>query len=326
MRVVVFHQGALGDFLLAASAIDELFGEHCQARVDFWSKPEHVSLLAGKSYLREVYRPDTALIACLLHDDLWRTTVLPDFLLEADRLFIFGQTGSRLMAERLSGRVSARIAWIQSFPSSEDARIHVSDFIRMQFNALGLPIGGKPITLSPPVSEKMAARDLFRECEAGPGPIVVHPGSGGRRKVWPLRNWHGLLDWAGRKLSSRVVLSVGPADECLSEFTAAMRKTGIPIISGLTPLRLSAILSLCGLYIGSDSGVSHLAAAVGIPAIIVFGPTDPLVWGPKGERTTTVRRQWKEEDLLLWSPSEKPEFHDEELINIIRHYESSVRL
>ena len=61
----------------------------------------------------------------------------------------------------------------------------------------------------------------------------------------------------------------------MDEFSGAMREAGVPIVSGLPLLRLCALLSLCGLYIGSDSGVSHLAAAAGIPAIAVFGPTDP---------------------------------------------------
>jgi ADP-heptose:LPS heptosyltransferase len=318
IRAVVFHQGALGDFLLAASAVEELARGLCQARIDFWSKPEHVSLLTGKSYLGEIHSPDSALIACLLHDSLWRTTALPDFLLEADRLFIFGQTGSRLLAERLSARLSASVSWIQSFPVSEDIHTHVSDFLRMQLNDFGWPIGGKPITLTPPASEKHAARDLLREHGIDSNPILIHPGSGGRRKVWPLRNWHGLLDWIGRELSSQALLSIGPADEYLDEFSGAMRReAGFPIVSGLTPLRLCALLSLCSLYIGSDSGVSHLAAAVGIPAVAVFGPTDPRVWAPRGRRATAVRRKWKEEDVLKWAPSDKPDFQDEEIADII---------
>ena len=77
-----------------------------------------------------------------------------------------------------------------------------------------------------------------------------------------------------------------------------MRKVGVPIVSGLPLLRLSALLSLCGLYIGSDSGVSHLAAAVGIPAISVFGPTDPRVWAPQGRNAVAVRRKWEEGDVF----------------------------
>ena len=129
IRAVVFHQGALGDFLIAAGAVEELAQAlGAGARVDFWSKPEHVSLLDGKSFLGECHSLDGALIARLLQDSLWRSASLPDFLLKADQVFIFGQTGSRLMAERLSLRLSANVSWIQSFPAASDPGAHVSQF------------------------------------------------------------------------------------------------------------------------------------------------------------------------------------------------------
>jgi heptosyltransferase III len=316
MRAVVFHQGALGDFLMAASAIDGLVENHCLARVDFWSKPEHVSLLSQKSYLGKCYSIDTSLTARLLEDSLWRTAALPDFLLEADRLLIFGQTGSRLMAERLSARLRASVNWIQSFPQTGDDVIHVSHFLRKQLNCLGLPPGGKPIVLTPPDSEKMAARDLLHELGIHSKPIFIHPGSGGRRKTWPLRNWHGLLQWVRRTLSTQAILSIGPADGYLNEFAEAMGKAGVSIVTGLSLPRLSALLSICSLYIGSDSGVSHLAAAVGIPTVVVFGPTDPRVWAPQGENVTGLCRIWKEEDVLGWSPLDNPDFQEKEIADI----------
>ena len=317
IRAVVFHQGALGDFLMAASAIDELAEDHGWTRIDFWSKPGHVSLLTGKSYLGECHSTEGALIACLLHDSLWRSAALPDFLLEADHVLIFGQTGSRLLADRLSARLSAKVDRVQSFPVANNAPTHVSHFLRSQLNGLGWPLAGKPLTLSPPVSEKLAASDFLRGLGISSKPIVIHPGSGGRCKVWPLRNWHGLLDWIRGELSFQALLSIGPADEYMDGFSAAMRKAGVPIVSGLSPLRLSALLSLCGLYIGGDSGVSHLAAAVGIPAISVFGPTDPRVWAPQGRSAVAVRRKWGEGDVFDWASSEKPDFQDEEISGLV---------
>jgi len=317
IRVAVFHQGALGDFLIAASAIDELGQDPALERIDFWSKPEHVVLLTGKSYLGKCYSPDGPLAGSLLHDTMWRSATLPDFLIEAAQVFIFGQTGSRLMAERLSVRLSANVNWIQSFPVDQDSA-HVSEFLRLQLNGLGWPIRGNPLTLSPPVSEKKAAKDLLQFIAGNAcKPVFIHPGSGGRHKVWPLRNWHGLIDWLRRELSLQVLLSIGPADEYVDGFSMAMREAGVPIVSGLSASRLCALLSLCGLYIGSDSGVSHLAAAVGIPVVAVFGPTDPRVWAPLGKSAVALRRQWKDEDVLRWAPSEKPDFQDKEIAGLV---------
>jgi len=318
VRTVVFHHGALGDFLLAASAINELAGIYAFGHIDFWSKPEHVSLLTGKSYLGECHCSEDPLISRLLQDSLWRTATLPDFLLKADNLFIFGQAGSHLMAERLSARLSARVYRVQSFPAANNARTHVARFLRKQLKDLGWPIGGKPLTLSPHASEKLAARELLRELGIHARPVFIHPGSGGRRKVWPLANWHGLLDWIQRELPFQALLSIGPSDDYMDQFSEALRKAGVPIVSGLPLLRLSALLSLCGLYIGSDSGVSHLAAATGIPAITVFGPTDPRVWAPRGSNAVALRRTWKETDGFTWAPSHIPHFQDKEIADLVK--------
>lgn len=317
-KAVVFHQGALGDFLLAAAAVDELVKIADFARVDFWSKPGHVSLLAEKSYLGRCLPCDSPLVSALLHDTSWRKARLPDFLVEADSVFIFGQSGSRVMAGRLKELLSADVNWIQSFPAAEESREeHVSDFLRNQFAALSLPIAGSPLALSPPMVEKRGAEELLRQLGIDSKPIILHPGSGGRRKVWPLANWWGLIERIRREISSPVLLSVGPADECLLEFSTGVRKSGIPVVSGLSVLRLSALLSLCSLYIGSDSGVSHLAAAVGVPALALFGPTDPRVWAPRGKLAITLQRQWKEEEVMQWSPLQRPDFEDDQIMSII---------
>ncbi len=304
-RVVVFHQGALGDFLMAASAIEELAEASTGACIDLWSKPEHADLLRSKSYVGNCYCPEGALVACLLQDSLWESVSLPDFLLKADQVLIFGQAGSRVMADRLAIRLSANVSWIQSFPAKNNADTHVSHFLQRQLNDLGYSIGCKPIRLLPTSDEKRAAGDFLNRLGILSPPILIHPGSGGRRKVWPLRNWHALIEWMRSELSFQALLSIGPADEYMGEFSRVMREAGVSIVRGLPAVRLCALLSLCGLYIGSDSGVSHLAGAAGIPAITVFGPTDPGVWGPTGTNAVTVRRRWEESEVLAWTPPDQ---------------------
>jgi ADP-heptose:LPS heptosyltransferase len=66
--------------------------------------------------------------------------------------------------------------------------------------------------------------------------------------------------------------------------------------------------------------VSHLAAAAGIPAIAVFGPTDPRVWAPHGPNAVAVRRQWEEADNFTWAPSEKPDFQDKEIAGLVKRF------
>jgi hypothetical protein len=317
MRVVVFHQGALGDFLLTVPVLQGL-QEFCpELQIDFWSKQEHVSLLKGKIHPGGFHTLEGRLLPSLLHDSLWITFPLPHFLTDADQIFIFGQTGTRVLADRLSKRLTAGVDWIQSFPGPDENNTHVTDFIRRQINRLGWKTGDRFGRLNPDPHELEAVETLLRDRGISSLPILIHPGSGGKRKVWPLKNWYDLAHWITGQLSIPVLLSVGPADECLEGFSRTMLRAGIPSVSGLALARLAALLSSCRLYAGSDSGVSHLAAALGVRTVTLFGPTDPHVWGPRGDRVRVVRKDWLESEIFEWNPSRLPEAPDREVMRAV---------
>lgn len=317
MRAVVFHQGALGDFLLAVSVLDELCLADPGLMLDFWSKPEHAALLGGKSWLGKCAALDGPLIPSLFQDNLWRSTPLPDFLEEADRVFILGQSGTRILAERLSIRLRARVDWIKSFPTDETG-IHVTDFVRRQMAALGLQLSSSSGPLIQPHDALEKPGSSLKEFGITEKPILVHPGSGGKRKVWPPHNWHSLLHWIRNEFAVPVLLSIGPADHYLEEFSRSIAETGIPIVSGLSLTNLAALLSRCRLYIGSDSGVTHLAAAVGVPVIAIFGPTDPEIWGPRGQSVHVIIKNWDEAAFDDWRNAEAEETPDPELKELVR--------
>ena len=135
------------------------------------------------------------------------------------------------------------------------AAIHATDFFLGQ---LGLPAGAAPsIPLEP------APR-----CEH----IVIHPFSGSPRKNWPMENFRALA--TGLPLAEWCAGPEEPLD-------GARRFDNL--------LDLARWLASARLYIGNDSGISHLAAAVGTPVIAIFGPTDPRVWAPRGPRVTVLQ-------------------------------------
>jgi len=129
--------------------------------------------------------------------------------------------------------------------------------------------------------------------------VVIHPGSGGRMKNWPIENFMRLgiqLSQIGRN----VVFLRGPADEAItiSDF--------FQVIEPASPMDAAQMLSATSRYVGNDSGITHLSAAVGCWTVAVFGPTDPEVWAPLGENVWVVKGEpWPsvedvEERLLLF--------------------------
>lgn len=151
--------------------------------------------------------------------------------------------------------------------------------------AIGLPF--EFLTALPDPDAKIHAADFFLRQAGGTGEAmpriaclgiergdyaVIHPFSGSAAKNWPLERFREVA----KRLEMPVRWCAGP-EETLD---GAVRFENL--------YELACWLAGARLYIGNDSGVTHLAAAVGTPAIAIFGPTDPAVWAPRGERVTVV--------------------------------------
>ena len=123
------------------------------------------------------------------------------------------------------------------------------------------------------------------------GPIAVHPGSGSPDKCWPVDSYLHLIEQlhhAGHRchiILGEVELERWPADQ-ISRLHSAEE-----IVHPATYFDLLNELSHCSAFIGNDSGPGHLAGIIGIPSVVLFGPTDPAVWKPLGPRVTAIRRQ-----------------------------------
>jgi ADP-heptose:LPS heptosyltransferase len=134
-------------------------------------------------------------------------------------------------------------------------RIHAADFFLRQAGGRGAAV---PRILCRPVA---------------PGDFaVIHPFSGSPRKNWPLTRFRELAE----RLELPVCWCAGP-EEAIED---AVRITNL--------YDLGRWLTRARVYIGNDSGITHLAAAVGAPVVAIFGPTDPAVWGPRGERVRVM--------------------------------------
>ncbi len=124
--------------------------------------------------------------------------------------------------------------------------------------------------------------------------IAVHPGSGGRLKCWPLERYFELIDCL-QSDGAFVILFTGDAEagevrEGASRYARGRKNT--LHTAGLGLMSAAGLLSHCSLYVGNDSGFSHLAGILGRPTIVLFGPTDPFIWKPLGPRVKTVSTKY----------------------------------
>jgi ADP-heptose:LPS heptosyltransferase len=114
--------------------------------------------------------------------------------------------------------------------------------------------------------------------------VLVHPGSGSAAKNWPAEHFASVI----RALNRPVRLIVGEADEIPAARVEARLGRRSARLEHRSLEELAARLAGCHAYLGNDSGVSHLAGLCGAPTVVMFGPTDPIVWRPLGPDVTVL--------------------------------------
>jgi ADP-heptose:LPS heptosyltransferase len=110
-----------------------------------------------------------------------------------------------------------------------------------------------------------------------PGATVVHPGASAPARRWPAERWAAVARAAPRP----VVVTAGPGEETLA--TQVARRSGATVFTG--GLReLAALVAGAARLLSADTGIAHLATALGTPSVVLFGPTSPARWGPPADR------------------------------------------
>lgn len=120
--------------------------------------------------------------------------------------------------------------------------------------------------------------------------LAAHPGSGSERKNWPENKWAELLESLGQTPGLKLLLVGGEAEGNRLERLAAKAPAGRCELARSLPLiALARRLCQCAVFVGHDSGITHLAAALGLPVLALWGDTAEQVWRPRGRQTTILR-------------------------------------
>ncbi len=177
----------------------------------------------------------------------------------------------------------ARVAVFPGYPAA-DGPIHAALHLARCAEAAGLPV-------DPETCLEQARRTALLKDGPPPDPVrgvVVHPGSGGRRKTLSPEFWQEVLERISWEADVTVIL--GPAEERLRErFHGPMPGHANRVVFSPDMEDLRSLLKEAALYVGHDSGVTHLAAMLGTPTVALFRETDPRVWGPLGPGVQVIR-------------------------------------
>jgi ADP-heptose:LPS heptosyltransferase len=277
-EIAVFFPGALGDFICFMPALQIIARQsniHLFARSEFADlAPSNVWVRSHERYeIRRLFAPGAAA------DD----RVLRFFDAYAR---VYSWTGSRQEEfVRQFSRLSAGRGRIFPF------RANAAHGHQAEYYVSCIAQNGGEVPL-PDIPEKPEAGAWSADFWARHGLenrslLMLAPGSGGREKIWPVEHFRAVADWWRRTRNGAVGVIVGPVEEERGGFEALA--SGGMLLRNLTLAELAALLRRTALYVGNDSGITHLAAAVGVQTVALFGPSNPQTWRPRGKRVLVLQ-------------------------------------
>jgi heptosyltransferase-2 len=151
------------------------------------------------------------------------------------------------------------------------------------------------ITLHVPEQARQRARQALGEAGALPDAVRIAVGAGasyGSAKCWPPDRFATALNMVSSHAKAQVILFGTAAESMVSDAIAKELRRPPVNMTGKTAIAdLPALLSQCHLFLGNDSGAMHVAAAVGLPVVAIFGPTDPEGTAPVTPRASIVQQR-----------------------------------
>lgn len=298
----VMRSGALGDFILTLPALRALRRKYPEHRLVLATRADVLPLAQGL-IADDVIAFDSVLLTplfvteCPLKGMRALTDTLQNMLGEVDLAVLWlPDATARIVANNLRRMSVARLIAANPSPMQRHASDHLLDTLAPIGIAAPLSRAKHVPSLSASSSLPLAPHiqtlaDEFWHTHslAEMRVIALHVGSGGKHKCWPSENFLELA----RRLSScehtHVVLISGPAEANFQSPSAQIQSTRFTLLASPPLTQLAAILARCALYVGNDSGVTHLSAALGTPTVALFGPTDPQLWGPRGMHITIIQ-------------------------------------
>jgi heptosyltransferase-3 len=281
-RVLVIFPGALGDLMCLLPALAAVSRRHPGASIELMTRFELARLVAGRSVVVRAHSIDAREVGELFTDST--SGGARRFFGEFDRIYSFFASDDARFRARLAEATDAEVSF---HPFRPDGDGHVSAGYLRAIGESAWPLDAR---LDPTPDDLAAAsRELAQSKCATANLIVIFPGSGSPGKNWPVDKFAALASESGIKGASCVVV-LGPAEASIEPM---FHEAGFTVLNDLDLPTVAAIARLATAFVGNDSGVSHLAAAVGASGVVIFGPTDPARWRPlsAGGRIDIIRRE-----------------------------------
>ena len=303
-KILVIRVDGIGDLLNSTPAIALLRKNYPSAEITVLARPlnasvlignpdvdrilifdrdgEHSGILARLQFYRELRREQFQL-AVAMQTAMWSHLVA----------FLSGAT-YRLGRYQKRFRSTLTHAWHGRYRKGETHEVDRNlELVRL----ICAGEGKRELIFELSPDEIAAAETQFASLGIGRDAFLIgiHPGGSSFDKRWPEKRYAELADRFARHYNATILLLRGPEEAALVQNIQAAMQSDAITYAPETIRELGAMLSCCDLVVCNDSGPMHLAAALAVPTVAIFGPTDHVAWHPLSENASIVRR-----DMPCW--------------------------
>ena len=293
-KILVIRRCGLGDFILTLPFLCSLRKTFPEAQIELMALSSHFALIQGMGLI-DRFVPEGSSGLHLFYTEGAKREPSSRFDPSRYDLIIPFTNPDGLLVQNLPTNGNARVHPIRPIPSP-NSEIHVVDYLlgqRPDFIEDCEPVPRITMIEQDPPEETEFLKRLLPHDQTTERLLAIHPGSGSKKKNWPAKSFARLISLLRQKGSFFPFLIEGPADREITEsILKILGKQSAAVVHHPDLLQLGSLLLRSHLYLGNDSGVTHLAAATGRPVIAIFGPSNPNVWGPRGD---FIRIFWKQE-------------------------------
>ena len=285
-KILVIAMQYLGDVLLTTALLHSLRQAYPDAQLDVLVYGNTAAMLEGNSDINHIIttpnRPNRSDIGCLFQK-IFRRYNLAIATQTGDRPFLYTLLAAPFRVTAVPPKSTAgcwKRFFVQRWAEFDNVNTHT---VLQHLKLLDLINVPRSYSLIPPkTSHVELLLEQFPFLTETSGYAVLHPHPQWTYKQWTTEGWVEVGLYL-KKLGLNLVLSCGPAQQeidYVANIQSQLPDDTINLAGQVSLAQLAYIIAQAKLYIGPDTGITHLAAVTGIPVIALYGPTNPVKWAP----------------------------------------------
>jgi heptosyltransferase-2 len=294
-RILVIRGGAIGDFILTLPAIAALRRQFRDAYLEVLGYPHIIQLALLGGLVDHAQSIEARQLAGFFARNGELAEGLKEYFTDFDLIISYLYDPDEIFRTNVLRCTAAQFIAGPHRPE-EEGKLHATEVFLKPLEQLAIfdadPVPKLRIdphqNVTGPSSEAGATgRD---ERRTSPAVLALHPGSGSERKNWPELRWAELLERLINLTGLDLLLVGGEAEgERLQRLAAALPPARSRVAQSLPLTELACLLAQCEGFVGHDSGISHLAAALGLPGVLLWADTKQEIWRPPSRKMILVR-------------------------------------